>query len=319
MSKASVTSLAFAPLLRAAHEHSADLGRRTLLAAGPLPGRASLDEHLPVERYLDCWSVLEAALGRNAAVNAVTARSDLADLEIFGFLAMTAADLNAAFGRIAAVRALWATGAGWSAIAGDQQVVLRYHPWALTHAGSAAASAYAVADMLRSIRQIVGADLEPLAVSVDHASGSYALTLAIGDGRRPALRFDARLHDFFVRECEALTARRPTENDWLSQATQALARAHAGVIPSAELLAKQLAMSPRTLRRRLAEAGTTFGELRGDVALELARACLARGLSTAETAFALGYAEPSAFFRAFKGWTGMTPRQFSEGARADAP
>ncbi len=315
MSAATVTSLAFTPLLRVARALGGDLERSVADAAGTLPDCASLQEHVPVERYLDCWSALEAALGREVAVDAVASRSDLADLEIFGFLAMTAADLDAAFARIAAVRVLWASGAGWSATRGTQSVTLRYHPWAVVHSGNDAASAYAVVEMLRSIRQIAGADLEPLALSMDHGSGAYSLTLNVGVGTRKALRFDDRLHDFFVRECEALVARRPAASDWLAQTTEALARAHAGAIPTAALVARQLAVSPRTLRRRLADNGTTFAQLRSSVALELTQACLARGLSTAETAFALGYAEPSAFFRAFKGWTGLTPRQFSDAPR----
>ncbi len=316
MSGATVTSLAFAPLLRVARAAGGVLGRRVVNVAGPLPDPASLQEHVPVERYLDCWSALESSLGGQVAVDAVVAQSNLADLEIFGFLATTAVDLNAAFTRIAAVRVLWAVGAGWSVVRDEQSVTLRYHPWATAHPGSDVASAFAVTDMLRSIRQIAGADVQPLALVIDHESCTYRLTLDVDIGARKALQFDDRLHDFFVRECEALITRLPTSDDWLARTTAALARAHAGTIPTAALVARQLAVSPRTLRRRLADNGTTFGQLRSSVALELAQAYLARGLSTAETAYALGYAEPRAFFRAFKGWTGSTPRQFADALRA---
>jgi len=49
---------------------------------------------------------------------------------------------------------------------------------------------------------------------------------------------------------------------------------------------------------------------------ELADDYLARGLSVAEISFLLGFSEPSAFFRAFKRWTGVTPIERRAQARA---
>jgi AraC-like DNA-binding protein len=48
-------------------------------------------------------------------------------------------------------------------------------------------------------------------------------------------------------------------------------------------------------------------ELREDVRKTLADRYLHEGLSFAEISFLLGFSEPSAFFRAFKRWTGLTP------------
>ncbi|MCA9691514.1 MAG: AraC family transcriptional regulator [Myxococcales bacterium] len=76
-------------------------------------------------------------------------------------------------------------------------------------------------------------------------------------------------------------------------------------------IAAQLGVSDRTLARRLQEEGTSFAELLDAVRHELARAHLERGqLAVYEVAFLLGYAEPSAFHRAFKRWTGVTPREY---------
>ena len=75
--------------------------------------------------------------------------------------------------------------------------------------------------------------------------------------------------------------------------------------------ARSLGMSGRTLQRRLVEEGTTFSaEL--DRAREL-RACallLDPHLSLAEIGWMLGFSEQRAFSRAFRRWTGSTPRQF---------
>ena len=73
-------------------------------------------------------------------------------------------------------------------------------------------------------------------------------------------------------------------------------------------VAHRLAMSERTLRRRLAEEDTTFRDLTDEVHLMLAEELLATGaLSVEDVALRLGYAEATSFIAAFKRWTGTTP------------
>jgi AraC-like DNA-binding protein len=69
--------------------------------------------------------------------------------------------------------------------------------------------------------------------------------------------------------------------------------------------------SPRTLERRLHEAGTSFRTISLEVRMELAAQYVTLGsMSGQEIADLLGYSRPSAFFRAFKDWFGVTPGQF---------
>ena len=78
--------------------------------------------------------------------------------------------------------------------------------------------------------------------------------------------------------------------------------------PSLAAIAAQVHVSARTLNRRLADEGTTFRDLLTSVRLALARNHLAeRRLAVAEIAFLLGFSEASAFHRAFRRWTGVTP------------
>lgn len=73
-------------------------------------------------------------------------------------------------------------------------------------------------------------------------------------------------------------------------------------------VAKRLAISPRTLQRRLQEEDTSFKQELSDLRAELANHYLANTpYSSAEISFLLGYSEPSSFFRAFHIWTGTTP------------
>jgi AraC-like DNA-binding protein len=76
-----------------------------------------------------------------------------------------------------------------------------------------------------------------------------------------------------------------------------------------EEVARALGYSRQTLYRRLKAEGATFEEvldgLRHRLALRLIRD---EGLSVKEVAWRLGFSDPAAFSRAFKRWTGVTPR-----------
>jgi AraC-like DNA-binding protein len=84
-----------------------------------------------------------------------------------------------------------------------------------------------------------------------------------------------------------------------------------GGSPRIDALAEHLHMSERTLRRRLGEEGTSFKRILDELRRELAIGYVQeRLLSTGEIAFLLRYSEPSAFQRAFKRWTKLTPSEY---------
>lgn len=75
-------------------------------------------------------------------------------------------------------------------------------------------------------------------------------------------------------------------------------------------LAQRMGLPPRTLQRHLSAEGTNLQRLLDDTRRELALRHLGNQLAIAETAFRLGFSEPSAFHRAFKRWTGITPQAY---------
>jgi AraC-like DNA-binding protein len=70
-------------------------------------------------------------------------------------------------------------------------------------------------------------------------------------------------------------------------------------------------MSPRTLQRKLADANTTYVQLVDDTRKDLAlRYIEDPSRSLTDITFSLGFAQPSAFTRAFKRWTGLSPSDY---------
>jgi len=76
-----------------------------------------------------------------------------------------------------------------------------------------------------------------------------------------------------------------------------------------ELIGEALAISPRTLQRRLAAAGTSYRALVDEVRADLAWRHVKRSeLSLNRIAEVLGYRSPAAFSRAFRRWYRLSPR-----------
>ncbi len=87
-------------------------------------------------------------------------------------------------------------------------------------------------------------------------------------------------------------------------------------VPLLSDVASRLAMSGRTLQRRLAEQGTSFQALVDDSRRDLAKRLLRdTEFSLIEVAFMTGFSEQSALTRAFKRWMGRTPGAFRADSR----
>jgi AraC-like DNA-binding protein len=81
--------------------------------------------------------------------------------------------------------------------------------------------------------------------------------------------------------------------------------------PGSGDMAQRLHVAEATMRRHLKQEGYTYQSIKDDLRRDLAIAALQRGSqSIAEVATALGFAEPSAFHRAFRKWTGMRPADY---------
>lgn len=88
---------------------------------------------------------------------------------------------------------------------------------------------------------------------------------------------------------------------------------------SVEQVASLMHMSERTLKRQLAQHGTTYSDLLESSRRKMAENLLSKNeLSIDRVADRLGYSDVANFTRAFKRWTGKTPGQFRKQAKASA-
>lgn len=116
---------------------------------------------------------------------------------------------------------------------------------------------------------------------------------------------DRDLSVIYSARCDGMLSRAAADTP-LSQRLTNIMNLGGHCLPSAGEAAERLAMSERTLHRRLAEEGTRFSALLDSARYARAQTLLAdRHMTIEAIAFALGFAEASSFSRAFKRWTGM--------------
>jgi AraC-like DNA-binding protein len=136
----------------------------------------------------------------------------------------------------------------------------------------------------------------------------HALEFGDADWTRRCLRADASLFEVLDQHAAMLLAALPPASPLVAQLREAIAAELSTGEPTLARIGKRLGMSGRTLQRRLDDEQLRFGAVVDEVEAEFAKARLAdASLAICEVAFMLGFADQSAFTRAFKRWTGMTP------------
>ncbi len=104
----------------------------------------------------------------------------------------------------------------------------------------------------------------------------------------------------------------PGSDDTLSQVRQLIA-GYDQHFPTAADVAKHLGLSERTLRRKLDSAGRSYRELLDEHRRKRAlNMLMTEDLPISQIAEALGYAESASFVRAFKRWTGLSPKHYAK-------
>lgn len=139
------------------------------------------------------------------------------------------------------------------------------------------------------------------ALSIDHATAARPVGQASAATRHILQRL---MRERLAFEPDALTLR-------VEAAIRALLPY--GADCSIDAVSTYLGASVRTLQRRLDDNGTAFGILREQVRNDLARKYLTQSsLNLAEIADVLGFAQPSAFSRAFSRANGMAPLRYRQ-------
>lgn len=140
---------------------------------------------------------------------------------------------------------------------------------------------------------------------------AHRLTFAATDARQPFLTENDAMWDFFEEGLKKKLSDLETEASMQERVRSALQEMLPAGQSSIEEAANRLAMSKRSLQRRLSEESSTYQEVLNATRRELAHAYLSRSsASLGEIAYLLGFQDGNSFLRAFRAWTGQTPGEY---------
>lgn len=158
-----------------------------------------------------------------------------------------------------------------------------------------------------------------LGVEIDRGP-TTSVIFSPADANRPFLMANDAMWEVFEPSLRKRLADVTADDSFAERVRGALLE----LLPSGDAtlsaVGKRLAVSTRTLHRRLKAEDTTFGEVLNRTRESLARHYVVNDdMSVQQITFLLGYDEPSSFYRAFQGWTGQTPSEFRRGPTVAVP
>lgn len=299
-------------------------------ALGPDPER-----HISALRYVELWDTVVRQLDDPAFAVRTGMAFQLEALEGFAFLAMSCATLKQAYERTRVYRSLYNVGSGWELEPADSRLMrMRWEAWRIAGApevGRRAVNEYQVAEMLASVKTLAGdprlratricfrhpAPAQPAAVA--ERLGTTPEFGAEFDGfevprewlDRPLALSNAALLAYFEKQCKEAAQRFEADAAVTGKVRREIIQGMNGQLPSMQDVARALGLSVRSLHRALEAEDTKFNDVVDDVRREFSERYLARpNLNIGEVSYLVGFSDTSAFFKAFKRWTGKKPGEY---------
>jgi len=257
-------------------------------------------------------------------------RINPAAFDVVGYCALNSLTLGAAFTRVARYHSIWTDGALFTLeTANDTSAIVYSYVDTSIHEHRQDAE-MTLATVTALCRNIASRDFAPTSVQFQHdaprdtsehanlfrcpiefRAPSNKLTFSSSFLSLPIAKADASLCAVLDRHAEELLAKFPPRDSIVDQVRSIITNELRGGDPSLERVADALSLTPRTLQRKLAELGTSHNELLDHMRRQLAMRYLReREMAICEVAYLLGFSESSSFHRAFKRWTGVTPKEF---------
>lgn len=315
----------------AARAERAGVARAALLARAALTEAdlEDLDSRVPLASLYALLEAMVEMSGDPFVHMRVSREMDFASLDALAFVVITSATFGDGLRAMLRYQRLWSDGERYELEEVGAWARLVHHPWGPPRRAHGLMAEMFAVDVVVNGGALTGAPFDGPRVRLAHSPpADPAQHRALLGGvraefdqarsevwfrttdleRRIAPAGQEAVCAFFERHLEERVRALPAAG--LAGRARDLLMRDVTPDPSVASLARRLHMSPRTLQRRLAEEGTSVRELADGARRARAIPLIESGHSIAEVAYLLGFAEASAFHRAFRRWTGRTPEAF---------
>lgn len=314
-------------LLSAAAANGADAHRLAREAELPSWMLAADTGILDVRHVTRIWELIEHAWGAEDAVFAVAAHYQVGALDLYDYLFATAPTLREGLARSQRYAHLVTTNSALVAVAEDDGTVsYAFRPQPAGNRRTDLAQRAAVLMCCARTRAATGRGIVPVRVgfahpaprstrplagrlgtaAIDFGTKETSLTLRSEDLASPLRTADPVLADILVRYAESVP--RPSV-DWIEWFREVVAAViDEGATCGIDEVARRLAVSARTLQRRLAERGTTWSAELEAIRYDRARRLGAvKNPTMSSLAAKLGYGDVRSVRRAMRRWKERPP------------
>lgn len=144
-------------------------------------------------------------------------------------------------------------------------------------------------------------------------SAQNAIVFRADDAVAPFVTRNADLFEMLAPQFEQQLQQYSDEDSFIELVRRTIQDRLTGHRPPVETIALALHMSPRTLQRRLREAGSSYQRVLDEARHAMARYYLSNSsVELNEAAYLLGFENPNSFGRAFRNWEGIPPSDWRE-------
>lgn len=140
-----------------------------------------------------------------------------------------------------------------------------------------------------------------------------SMTIDLALGSTPVLMANEALKEYFEQYAREFLAGMDEDKEFTNAVTRIILARLDDESLTIQKVAREMAVSVRTLQKRLEGEGAVFSDLLTGIRKRLAKQYLREDYTVEQITYLLGFSEPSAFRKAFKKWLGVTPREFREG------
>ena len=287
-------------------------------------------ERIPIEQLYEIW---ELGVATSNCRGLPVRVGKLASFDRYGALGIAlyvSRDMGIALRRLSRYHDLLTDSGKWQQATEGDRIVIRWARETHGRPGAQLANEQVLASFVTVLRQMIGTpqlvevrfrhtiedDAEHRAhfgapIVYGAAEDAVVLPVATLELKSPAA--DPHVERFLVQQIEAASGGAKPQSVAM-EVSRVLGELLPDGLPTIEDVIARLETTERTLRRRLADEGTTFEQLLTGLQRERAAALLHTTTPIAMIAHAVGFADASAFSRAFRRWTGKTPSEFRRGA-----
>lgn len=141
-----------------------------------------------------------------------------------------------------------------------------------------------------------------------------SMTVELSLGKTPILMANPELLAYFETFAQDFITNIDRQKEFTRAVTKIILAHLDDESLTLQKVAREMALSVRTVQKRLEDEGVVFSDLLKDIREKLAKKYLREDYTVEQITYLLGFSEPSVFRKAFKKWSGVTPREYREGA-----